>query len=428
MRIVAYTAAFGSQPAPHTPPIDVDVPLVCYTDRADLVAPGYEVRVVRPAFPNPRLAARYVKIKAHEVLEPVDWAIWFDAEVLFKTGRLRRLVSTVAPRSFAAHAHPVRRCVYVEATVCKRARLDDPARIAALMARYRRLGHPSRAGLFESGLLVRRLTDPAVVRLNERWWREVRDGSIRDQLSLPVVLRQMGLPVQTLPGFIFNSSICALAGRMSSGAPARNVPGAVPPPIPWGALYAPAPASMLRRARRHLASRPLLDAGLFDSDFYQSQAGCGSMPRPLGHYLTDGWRRELDPHPLFDVSFYLERSPDVRASRAEPLGHYVDRGGREGRSPHALFDVLWYERQYGRECSDVKGGSLGHYLKTGWKRGHRPNAWFDPVAYLRRYPDVARANVEPFGHFLRYGGQEGRVGLEHGGRAPGETAENAGSP
>lgn len=410
MRIVAYTAAFGEQPAPHTQPLDLGIPLVCYTDRPDLVAPRYDVRVMRSTFADPRMMARYVKIMAHEVLGPVDWAIWFDAEVIFKTGRMGALVDSLGSGSLAAHAHSMRDCVYDEAAVCKHARLDDPRRIDALMTRYRERGYPARAGLFESGLLVRRLTDPNVVRLNETWWRDVLEGSTRDQLSLPVVARQLGIAVHVLPGWVFNSPICALAEGPMLPAP-RPVPSTVPlgRPDRWDELYDPAPASILRRARRRLGTRLLVRSGLFDPAFYREQAGATAGPFPLGHYLTTGWRHALDPHPLFDVSFYLENAPEVSNGGLEPLGHYLRIGRREGRSPHPLFDAAWYEREYGRGYSHVEGGALSHYVTRGWTIGFQPNAWFDPVEYLERYPDVAEARVEPFGHFLRHGRKEGRI-------------------
>ena len=35
---------------------------------------------------------------------------------------------------------------------------------------------------------------------------------------------------------------------------------------------------------------------------------------PLLHYLKEGWRLRLNPHPLFDLAWYLEKYPDIAAA------------------------------------------------------------------------------------------------------------------
>ncbi|MFV0642881.1 MAG: hypothetical protein ACK5NN_00020, partial [Sphingomonadaceae bacterium] len=47
-------------------------------------------------------------------------------------------------------------------------------------------------------------------------------------------------------------------------------------------------------------------------------------------------------------------------------------------------------------------------MKDGWRQGRNPRADFSVLSYLIRYPDVARAQAEPFEHYLDYGAAEGR--------------------
>lgn len=82
-----------------------------------------------------------------------------------------------------------------------------------------------------------------------------------------------------------------------------------------------------------------------------------------------GWREGRDPHPLFDVQFYLQNNQDVAEAQAEPLGHYCSHGWREGRDPHPRFNTSWY---------------------------------------LQKNVDVAVAGVNPLGHYVRYGREERR--------------------
>jgi hypothetical protein len=397
--IVAYTAAFGPSIAPHAQPIDPDIPLVCFTDQPGLSTRGYEMR--RPELPlaTARLKARYVKVMAHRMFPDAEWAIWFDASVRFKTGRLTELIRASAGAPMAIHKHSMRSCVYDEAVVCKHSRLDDPERIDSQIARYRRDGYPARAGLWENGLIVRKLTDARVRAVNEAWWQEIVQGSVRDQLSLPVVLRQLNIDVRPLADTVYDNPLTALARGPMSSAMVRQA--------------ASSPPARARLSFRRPQGR------LFDASFYQS-ANPGLTTRwwtaggdLLDHYLSAGWQNGCDPRPLFDASFYLEANPDVANAGREPLTHYQEIGAREGRDPHVLFDTSWYLAEYGDACRHSRDGALGHYLRRGWRNGCRPNRWFNPASYLRRYADVRAAGMEPLEHYLRFGIREARDPRDH---------------
>lgn len=70
-----------------------------------------------------------------------------------------------------------------------------------------------------------------------------------------------------------------------------------------------------------------------DTEFYMAQLRRAEKVRdPVVHYLTDGWRRGLDPHPDFSTGFYLQRYPDVRNTGRNPYVHYLQFGRSEGRA------------------------------------------------------------------------------------------------
>jgi hypothetical protein len=87
---------------------------------------------------------------------------------------------------------------------------------------------------------------------------------------------------------------------------------------------------------------------------------------------------------LFSAGWYLDASPDVRASGGAPLEHYLRCGWREGRDPHPLFDSAWYMCQAmaltGQDAETV-GEPLTHYLSHGWKSLLSPHPLFDPARY-----------------------------------------------
>jgi hypothetical protein len=93
--------------------------------------------------------------------------------------------------------HPRRDCIYEEAEHCRRIGRGDPAKLARAVLRYQNEGHPARYGLWMGGVIMRRHT-AAVKAFNAEWWREVMSGTPRDQIALPVVLRRLDIPFDTL--------------------------------------------------------------------------------------------------------------------------------------------------------------------------------------------------------------------------------------
>ena len=317
MRIVAFTAAFGKTAAPHVQPIEPDVPLICFTDKSKLKVRGYDVRRVSLPLASPQLNAKYVKIMAHRMLPDADWAIWFDAAVVFKTGRLTNIVRQAGEALIAIHRHAVRSCVYDEAETCMQAGLDDPHRIDAQMTRYREAGHPRGAGLWENGILVRRLSDPRMVALNEAWWSEILQGSVRDQLSLPVMLNRLGLAVQPLPGSVYDDEFASVM---------------------------PSPVSRPTRAKSR-KSTPTSDetapSDLFDDAFYLAST---NRPESFGVVvacrLSNRWVAEVLHRPLAGFE-----GPRFRV--------FATAGGRGGETAPVVEDP-WHVRHGSRPLGHLE--------------------------------------------------------------------------
>ena len=90
----------------------------------------------------------------------------------------------------------------------------------------------------------------------------------------------------------------------------------------------------------------------------------------IGTLFIMAARQGRNPNEFFDLSWYLERNPDVREAGIDPLKHYIERGWKEGRDPGPKFSVK---------------------------------------NYLDRYRDVRDAGLEPLEHYIRYGKLEGRL-------------------
>lgn len=76
-----------------------------------------------------------------------------------------------------------------------------------------------------------------------------------------------------------------------------------------------------------------------------------------------GWRRNWDPNPLFDTSYYLQQNPDVLSNGINPLQHFLQYGWYEGRAPASGVTVEQYVDRYAATTTHYTYDMLGR-LKT----------------------------------------------------------------
>ncbi|MCA8991921.1 MAG: DUF616 domain-containing protein [Planctomycetaceae bacterium] len=163
--VTVYTAITGGKDAPR------DDGVLCFSDYSRFV--------------DPRLNAKIYKALPHQFVVG-DVSIWVD-------GRIKLLVSpeklaSLMTGDVCVFRHWKRNCIYDEAQVCIRRRLDNAKTIQRQMSRYKAMGYPKGEGLAACGVVMRRNT-PQVNAMNERWWSEICTYSTRDQLSFPFCFR-----------------------------------------------------------------------------------------------------------------------------------------------------------------------------------------------------------------------------------------------
>ena len=156
---------------------------------------------------DPTRTARFVKTHPHLYFQDYDVSIWLDANLALHVNP-RDIAGVLRPDfQFASWHHPLRESVYHEALECIRRRKDADTVIQHQIAQYRTLGLPEKSGLMETSVIVRKHNDPKVVEAMNLWWKEIDNGSRRDQLSLPYVLWHHELSVDYLarPGICMRS-------------------------------------------------------------------------------------------------------------------------------------------------------------------------------------------------------------------------------
>jgi len=116
---------------------------------------------------------------------------------------------------------------------------------------------------------------------------------------------------------------------------------------------------------------------LVDIAHLRSQAGdSGFGPERLTELLADPL---IQPHPRFDVAYYLAENPDVAEAGLAPLRHYIEHGAVEGRSPCPGFDPDWYLQQHPEAGTD-RYQAFVHFARVGHAHGFMPGPRGVPAA------------------------------------------------
>ena len=120
-------------------------------------------------------------------------------------------------------------------------------------------------------------------------------------------------------------------------------------------------------------------------------------------YNTE-WRRGQEFSTLFSSRHYASHWPTDAFDRESPLAHYLA-GGWRLVSPHTLFDNDFYLSRW----TEIPIVGYATAFLNGRVGTRSPSGFFDAGFYSRVHEDIRTANIDPFVHFVRNGGREGRT-------------------
>ncbi len=149
---------------------------------------------------SPVLASRFIKTHPHILLPGYENSVWVDAAFQLRKMPEDSLQAAMRSAPIAFFRHPERDCAYDEAEAVSRLELDSPRHVALALEQLASHGFPRHLGLVETGLILRRHHNEAVVRAMEEWWNLIVGTSQRDQLSINLVLWKQGLRCGILRG------------------------------------------------------------------------------------------------------------------------------------------------------------------------------------------------------------------------------------
>lgn len=199
-KIVFYTAVFGEYDNLLLPElIDNNVDYVCFTDKPRNNYGVWQMRTSPYYNSDPTRIARFIKTHPHQMFPGYDFAIWMDANIIFR-GDIQKYIEliNIENTNLGLIPHPHRDCFYQEADACKLRRKDDVSVINIQVEFYRRNGLRDFTGMFETGFMIIRLTDETLLMMFKTWWQHIEKFSRRDQLSLPWSLNMYKIKVSHL--------------------------------------------------------------------------------------------------------------------------------------------------------------------------------------------------------------------------------------
>lgn len=187
-RMVIYTAIFGDYDNLSDPPYSNECDFVCFTDNQKLQSNVYKIVVGPSNYLDPRKSAKIYKIRPDLFLQEYDYSVWIDGSVVIKDKKFYKFAYKIIKKyDMAFLKHPDRNCLYNEADACINLQKDDAQKIIKQTERYKKDNYPTRNGLIAGGVIFRNNKSRKVQEINENWWDEIMQGSIRDQLSFNYV-------------------------------------------------------------------------------------------------------------------------------------------------------------------------------------------------------------------------------------------------
>lgn len=162
-------------------------PTIAYLDKN--IKTNWEVRIFDTVLDNPRLTAKFVKVCPHKLIDS-EFSLWIDGNLDLLV-HPRYLFKYLENADIATPIHPFRSCIYHEGIEIVKNKLDDQSIVYNQLNKYNKKGlHPD--WLPWCGVILRR-HNGRVMNFNEIWWNEIKNHSIRDQLSYCYSVKQAGI-------------------------------------------------------------------------------------------------------------------------------------------------------------------------------------------------------------------------------------------
>lgn len=204
--LVVYTGVFGSYDELKDPlVVDPGVHYICYTDQDNIESSVWEIRKVKENKLPADILTRKIKLLPHEYLNEFKTSIWIDASFQITRSLIELINKYQYQSDILLFPHFDRICIYDEAAACMLLHKENKEKIIRQVMEYYKQGYPINNGLYCGGFIVRNHNVSKIKKTMEAWYKQVKEYSCRDQISLPYVLFRESVPVDLFDMNIYDN-------------------------------------------------------------------------------------------------------------------------------------------------------------------------------------------------------------------------------
>lgn len=192
-KYVIYTSITGGyDKIPDYKYLDPEFDYICFSNEYEngSYVGHWKIKNISQKIKDPRRLSRFPKMNPHLVLPEYEYSVWVDGNISIISSNVYDEIKKQIKGNvlWSGIIHPDRDCVFEEIKFCLSKGKDTVYNLikTGLFLRLHRF--PRQAGLLENNFLIRKHTDPAIIKVDADWWNLYKNFSWRDQITLPYVL------------------------------------------------------------------------------------------------------------------------------------------------------------------------------------------------------------------------------------------------
>ena len=132
---------------------------------------------------------RFIKLHPHLFFKKYDLSIYIDGTFIIK-GNLNEFLLRILSPNFQLYTfeHPARNSIFNEINACIMSKKEKKSMGDLIFRKYQKEKFPDNNGLIESCLLIRRHNEKECINVMNKWYKQIKKYSHRDQLSFKIII------------------------------------------------------------------------------------------------------------------------------------------------------------------------------------------------------------------------------------------------
>ncbi len=195
-----------------------NIDYICFTNKK-IISNVWEIREI-PEMLNKLSStkiARCIKVLPHLFLKNYEISVWIDASIEI-VGDTNIFLKDNLKNYFSVSRHPYRNCVYTEAIAVIDRKKDLAENVIPQILKYNKNGYPEIYGMVQTGILIRKHNEKKCIEICDAWWKEILNGSKRDQLSFNYAIWKQKVVVDLFDPSEFSGNYFKLWTHGSQGS------------------------------------------------------------------------------------------------------------------------------------------------------------------------------------------------------------------